>query len=383
MEPHQSLNLEDICSCLSLVPEAVKELARDSRKYYTKFDRRKRSGGFRTISASQGRLKWMQRTFLDGMLSKFEMPPHVQGCVKGRSAQSNAKLHEDRDVVINIDLCDFFGSVSLHMVTQLLIDVFSFDEEAAEIFANLTVIDGVLPQGAPTSPALANIAALKLDADIMEICRNAVGSGDGFSYSRYVDDITISGGKELESLLPRILESIDSKGFTPNVKKTRILRRNVRQSVTGLVVNKTASVPKSLIRNLRQQVYYCQRWGLKEHCETLGTTPERFLRNMRSAIGYVRTVRPDLGMEFSIVLEMAASTFESDTDDEHNLKLLKRMIDNDTVASFRYDYENCVAAPVSLIVDSEGKLVLRAFQLQPVQRWKYFAIEDMRALRTV
>lgn len=381
MEPCQSLNLEDICSRLSLLPEAVKELARDSRKYYTKFERRKRSGGFRTISASQGRLKWMQRTFLDGMLSKFEMPPHVQGCVKGRSAQSNAKLHEDKDLVINIDLCDFFGSVSLHMVTQLLIDVYSFDEEAAEVFANLTVIDGVLPQGAPTSPTLANIAALKLDADILEICRDAVGD-DGFSYSRYVDDITISGGKELEPLLPRILESIDSKGFTPNVKKTRILRRNVRQSVTGLVVNKTATVPTSLIRSLRQQVYYCRRWGLKEHCETLGTTPARFLRNMRSMIGYVGTVRPDLGMEFSVALEMAAQTLESDTDDEHNLKLLKRMIDNDTVASFKYDGEDCVVAPVSLMVDSEGTLVLRAFQLQPIQRWKYFAIADMRKLTT-
>ncbi len=102
------------------------------------------------------------------------MPAHVQGCVKGRSAVTNARLHLNKPIVINIDLSDFFGSVSFDAVNEILTTHFNFDERASEVFARLTVVGDGLPQGARTSPVLANIAALELDADIIELCRQVL-----------------------------------------------------------------------------------------------------------------------------------------------------------------------------------------------------------------
>lgn len=384
MENTSPLSLEDVCNRLGFLPEAIVQLARVAPNYYQKFDRKKRAGGTRTISASQGKLKWAQRAFLDGVLGTFEMPAHVQGCVKGRSAVTNAEMHVNRDVVINIDLSDFFGSVSLHMVTQLLVDTFNFGEDAAEVFAALCINDGVLPQGAPTSPTLANLVALKLDDTILTVIRSTLPNAE-FSYSRYVDDITISGGTELVELLAVFYQCIEKTGFIPNIRKTKILRRNSRQTVTGLVVNKKATVRKKILRKLRQHIYYCQRWGLNEHCETLGISQNEFLKQIKGMLGYIATVRPDLALDLSVSLSASARDVEL-TAEEINLKLLKQMIDNEQVCSFKYPTEEwgkrieCIAAAVSLSVDPEGQLMLRAFQLQPEQGWKYFVVADMDKL---
>jgi RNA-directed DNA polymerase len=378
MQPDSSLSLDDVCTRLGWSSSAIRELARDARGYYSKFERRKRTGGTRLICASQGRLKWLQRAFLDGFLAPIEMPPHVQGCVKGRSARTNAELHVNKEVVINIDLRDFFGSVSLNMVTQLFIDKLAFEEEAAEIFAALVAMDGLLPQGAPTSPAIANLIALKLDDDILRICSQA-----SCSYSRYVDDITISGGNELVELLPTIYEAIEKRGFVPNTNKTRILRKHVRQSVTGVVVNTKATVPKSLLRDLRQQIYYCERWGVKEHCETLGVRPSQFLKETWGKIGYVANIRPELAVPLHESLSRSAESLE-ETHEDKILEQLKVMIDSELVASFRYERERRprVATPVAIIVDPEGVLLLRAFQLKPSPGWKFYSLSDMHDLKT-
>ena len=378
MQVGSSLNLMDICSHLGLMPSAVLDVSQHSWRHYTKFERPKRAGGVRIISASQGRLKSMQRVLLDGFLTDFPMPAHVHGCVKGRSIATNAQIHVDQDVVINVDLSNFFGSVCFDTVRQIFIENFRLDEEAAEVFARLTVVGGGLPQGAPTSPVLANLAALALDTDIMRTCDDAVTS-NGFRYSRYVDDITISGVMELVTLLPKIYECIERNGFSPNVKKTKILRRSIRQSVTGVVVNKKPSVPKTLIRKVRQQLYYCQKWGIKEHCESKGIRPDRFLKAIRGSIAYIGATKPDLATEFAFALYTAAADLE-ETLEEINLRLLKQMIDNGEVASFYYHREQHRAAPSAITVDNEDTLLVRAFQLLPEQGWRFFLLSEIQDL---
>ncbi len=381
MQVSSSLSLADVCSQLGLLDSAVLDVSQHSSRYYTRFERPKRTGGTRLISASKGTLKSMQRALLDGLLSGYSLPEHVQGCVRGRSPVTNARIHVGQPVVVNIDLVDFFGSVSFDMIAQVFIERFRFDEEAAEIFARLTVSGGGLPQGAPTSPYLANLAALELDNAIMRYCDQTVGK-DNFRYSRYVDDITISGALALQELLPSIYECIVRNGFMPNVNKTRVLRRSIRQSVTGVVVNEHANVPKTLIRHIRQQLYYCEKWGLKEHCETRGIAPASFVRELRGKIGYIGAIRPDLATEFALTLRQAAQDLE-ESEEEHNLQVLKGMIDRDLLAQFYYGYsrERHRAAPAGIQVDPEGELVVRAFQLEPEQGWKYFAIAGMRRLK--
>lgn len=379
MQDGSSLSLADICSRLGLMPDAVLDVSQHAWRYYCKFKRPKRSGGVRIISASQGRLKWMQRILLDGVLSHYPMPAHVHGCVKGRSPVTNARLHVNQPLVINIDLSDFFASVNFDTVADILTEKFHFDTDAAETFARLTVVGGGLPQGAPTSPALANIAALPLDDDIMQVCKEAVGESE-FHYSRYVDDITISGGSELEAVVPKIYEAIERSGFAPNIKKTNILRRSIRQSVTGIIVNQKPNAPKTLIRKVRQQLYYCHKFGIKDHCESQGLRVRQFLEQLRGAIAYIGATRPDLASEFTLMLNECASDLRP-SQQERNLELLKQMIDEGAVASFYYfGDEPHRAAPASFIVDSEETLLVRAFQLLPEQGWRLFVVAQIQDL---
>lgn len=382
MQGNPPLGLADVCSRLGISVDALLETTQHSWRYYTKFERRKRSGGVRTISASTDRLKSLQRIVLDGLLALFPMPEHVHGCVKGRSAVTNARLHVGQAVVINIDLSDFFATVSFDMVSEIFAKHFHFDEQASEVFARLSVVGGGLPQGAPTSPALANIAALQLDADIIERCKQALAPED-FQYSRYVDDITISGGAGLVDFVPEIYKVIERHGFEPNIKKTKILRRTNRQSVTGVVVNEHANVPKGVLREIRQQVYYCNKFGVQEHCDSLGITPKHFLKTIRGQIGYISRVKPELAKGFAIMLDLAVADME-ETTEERTLRRLKKMIDNDEIASFFYDPDiRHLVAPASITVDPEQTLVLKAFQLTPEQGWRYFDIARIRNMKLI
>jgi len=387
MQGGSPLSLTEICSNLGLMPDAVLDVSQHSARYYTQFQRPKRNGGVRNISASHGCLKAMQRVFLDGVLAHFSMPDYVHGCVKGRSQVTNARVHINKDVVINIDLIDFVGSVSFDRVSQILMEKFNFDGDAAEIFTRVCISGGGLPQGAPTSPALANIAALPLDETVINACRDLAATS-AFQYTRYVDDITISGGMELVALLPHIYEAIEKDGFRPNTKKTRILKQSIRQSVTGVVVNKKVNVPKTLLRKIRQQLYYCHKFGIKEHCENQSISPSRFLKKLHGSISYIRPALPELADELTVSLNTAARDLNESTV-ERNLNILKDMIDKDQVASFCYPEasdprqfweEQCCAAPAGLIVDAEDSLILRAFQLQPEQGWKYYLVSRMRHL---
>lgn len=374
-----SLNFEDVCSHLGLMPAAVLKVSGAVSPYYTVFERPKRSGGVRTITASQGRLKNMQRALLDGVLSSFPLPDHVHGCVKGRSVATNAAVHVDREVVINIDLCKFFDCIGFEIVSTILMDKFNFDSRAASIFARLTLFSDMLPQGAPSSPVLANLAALPLDDAIMSLCRQV---DNEFAYSRYVDDITISGAAALVELVPEIYKCIAAHSFKPNVPKTRILRRSMRQSVTGIVVNKKPSVPKTLIRNIRQQLYYCEKWGIKEHCESKGVRVERFLKTMRGSIAYVGVAKPRLAENLATQLTIATLELEQ-TSLERRLDEMKRTIDKGDVIEFWYDGERHRAAPAMLSVYEEDNLAVRAFQLLPEQGWKVYVLDWMEKMRVV
>ena len=294
MTTEGKLNLNGICAELGLEPQFLLELAERASGLYDTFDRPKRSGGVRTISVPHDKLKWVQRVFLSGLLCRIPMPPHVHGCVKGRSIVTNARGHVNRPLVINIDLSNFFGTISLQRVMAIFETMFNCDEATAETLARLTTYGNFLPQGAPTSPTLANIAALELDQHLIDICTKNKSPYE-FHYSRYVDDITISGGNDLVFLLDEFYKAVEKNGFRANPNKLRVARPNCRQRVTGVVVNQKLNSPKKLIRKVRQQLYFCKKFGLKGHCEKLAIEPDLFLQQLKGRIGFIRMTRDDRG----------------------------------------------------------------------------------------
>ncbi len=188
-ELNMCLSLSTICQELGLQPQFLLDLGKDVAGSYQVFERVKRSGGMRKISASQGKLKRTQRLLLEEFLPRVPMPAHVHGCVKGRSIATNAEVHVNQEVVVNIDLTDFFGTISRETVVGILRQRYNCDYESSQALASLMTFENSLPQGAPTSPLLANLAALDLDAELIRICSVVATAKVGnFQYSRYVDD---------------------------------------------------------------------------------------------------------------------------------------------------------------------------------------------------
>ena len=368
-------NLEYICEELGLVPQFLYELSAVSSGMYKVFDIPKKTGGSRTICVPEERLKGVQRILLDNVISRIGMPEHVHGAVKGRSIATNALGHVGKPLVINIDLTDFFGSIKRKTVYGVFKDVLKFDSKSAEVLTNLTVHGDSLPQGAPTSPALANLAALSLDQELIEICRNKVRNYQ-FDYTRYIDDITISGDSDLARLVPLFHRAIKKHGFKANPKKLKYARRNSCQKVTGVVVNEKINAPRKLIRKVRQKLHYCEKFGMLDHCLKSEIGVDEFLRELRGLISYIRVSRPELADLFEVHLnKLLRLAMEGERElVDHKLLFLRAAIGNEKTVTFVYNDNSVRVVPVKLELDSSGYWTLRAFQLQPEEKWRTFIL---------
>ncbi|HHO49497.1 MAG TPA: RNA-directed DNA polymerase [Deltaproteobacteria bacterium] len=244
--------------------------------HYVRFQIPKKTGGVRNISAPMPRLKRAQRWIKEQILDKIELHEAAHGFVPGRSIVTNASAHVGRRVVINLDLQDFFPTLSFSRIYGVFRS-FGYSPEASTLLALLCTepevaeveLDGRtwyvhtserrLPQGAPSSPALTNIVARRLDRRLAGLAAHL-----SFTYTRYADDLTFSSDAADASIhrLIRAVEGIVSgEGFVVHPGKTRVMRRASRQEVTGLVVNDRLGVPRRLVRRWRATLFQVRRDG--------------------------------------------------------------------------------------------------------------------------
>jgi hypothetical protein len=210
----------------------------------------KRSGGQRVLRVPDPATKAIQRRLLHSVLDGIPIHPTAHGFERGRSIVTNARPHVGRAVVIKMDIVDFFGSTSAGRIRRLF-RVLGWDAETAALLTNLTVDGGALPQGAPTSPRLANLVNVRLDARLARL-----GEALGGTYTRYADDLTFSFAEAdhaaTADLLAATKKIVRQEGYQLHLdRKLQIRRRHHRQIVTGLVVNERVALPRSRRRWLR------------------------------------------------------------------------------------------------------------------------------------
>jgi hypothetical protein len=372
----KTLSLAEICRKLGVTEERVKEIAANVDGFYGTFSLKKRRGGKRKIAASQGDLKFVQRGFLQKVLSAFHMPPHVHGCVKRRSAATNAEPHVGREIVIKIDLESFYDSIGFAQVRRVLEKYIGIDAESAEVLAEMCTFQSSLPAGAPTSPALANLVLLEMDRQIMERLP------PGIPYTRYLDDVTISGGREIIALMPQIADIVERNGFRINDRKTRILRKSTRQSVTGVVVNEGMHPPKVLTRRVRQYLYYCRRWGIQEHAETHAVGSQTMIATLRGMIGYVGMIDPLTAVPMHLEMNRLIWS-NAETREEALLDLIQDVIDAENVLAFTYDNARREVAPSEIFVSNGRYPTMRGWQTKPSAGWRVFLLSEMSDVEVV
>jgi RNA-directed DNA polymerase len=282
----------------------------------------KKSGAIRLIEAPKPRLKELQRKILAQILDKI--PPHsaAHGFVPGRSVKTFLAPHVGQRVVLKMDLQDFFPSITGARV-QTIFRVMGYPESVADLFggicsnavprrvwpvesqfqdARMLHTRPHLPQGAPTSPALANICAYRVDCRLTGLARSA-----GAQYTRYADDLAFSGGEDFERGVERFSTHVAAilfeEGFHVNHRKTRIMRRGVRQRVAGLVTNERMNVPGPNFDQLKATLHNCVRLGASTQNRT---DHPHFRAHLDGRIGWVESINPTKGQRLRAIFDRIA-----------------------------------------------------------------------------
>jgi hypothetical protein len=229
---------------------------------YKDFEIMKKNGGKRIISSPKFNLKLIQRCLLEVISVIYHPHKAAHGFILGKNVASNASIHIGKKYIFNIDLKDFFPSTSFHKINFLLkIKPFYLNkerEQIAQLIANLCCKEGVLPQGAPTSPIFTNIVCRRIDSKLSELAFE-----NKAKYSRYADDITFSCQEFIfnDSFFEKIKTILIADKYEINHKKTRISNWNQRQEVTGVLVNKFLNLPREYIKDIRYWLFSWQKFG--------------------------------------------------------------------------------------------------------------------------
>jgi len=237
--------------------QALTALADAAPSLYRRYPKRKSNGRLRWLSAPQPELKHIQRQILDTLL--YDLSPHdaAHGFVPKRSVISHARNHVGQRWLVGLDIKDFFDETGEEAVRSVLVQIQGLSQREIQLISKLCCLSGVLPQGAPTSPCLANLYFKSADVLLSEYAR-----AHKLNYSRYADDLAFSGPTVPTDLVDTVSEICGTLGYQLASRKTRILGSGTRQLVTGLVVNQGISVPRPLRRRLRAIIHHGKQCGL-------------------------------------------------------------------------------------------------------------------------
>ncbi len=281
------------------------------RCHYVQFGVPKKNGGVRLLSAPHRRLAQVQQWIREQILDRLPVTAEAHGFVPERSILTNASCHCGQEVVLNLDLEDFFPSITFPRVRAVLTSA-GYSPAVATIIALLCTecprqkmeVSGQilwvatgsrgLPQGACTSPALSNQVCRRLDRRLAGLAGKL-----GIRYSRYADDLTFSGGAELQTrlgwLIARVRHIAEQEGFRIHEAKSRVQRRSMAQMVTGLVVNDRPGVPRQTVRRLRALLHHAAQEGLEAQNREGHPNFRAWVEGM---IGFIGMARPELAEKF-------------------------------------------------------------------------------------
>lgn len=285
---------EAVIWCAALLGVEVnrlEEILNNVSGHYQEFWMRKRSGGYRMISAPDKDLQAIQSTIYSRILSSVTIVhPAAVGFRCGRSVVDNAAPHLGKRYVLKMDIHDFFGSIRSPRVRQTFKKI-GYPENVSKVLGALCCLHRHLPQGAPTSPALSNIVGYEMDRKL-----SALAAEYGLTYTRYVDDLTFSGDVfPKEQIIPQVKRIIRDEKFEPNHKKTHFMNQSSRKIITGVSVASGVklTIPKSKKREIRKNVYFILTKGLAEHQRRIGSHDPAYLKRLIGMLCYWRAIEPD------------------------------------------------------------------------------------------
>ena len=314
------LNIDHLAHLSGISPQQLHLFIKNKRIVYSSFKLPKKNGGFRSIDAPSKNMKLVQRWILDNILYKLNAGEYAHGFVPNRSIATNALVHVGQELVLGIDIRDFFPTITLKRVEGLFKSI-GYNEEISYALGELCTFNWRLPQGAPTSPMISNLIAWRMDIKLSKFCEKR-----GLIYSRYADDITISGNKNLPRYKTLIFRIIEEEGFSINEEKVRLLGRGSSQKVTGVIVNDKISLGRKRRKRLEAIIHNILKNG--PIAENLNNDPY-FKEKLFGHLGFASMIEPDFALPLlqslkKIDWEPYDCALETSKESELNYKSLSR-----------------------------------------------------------
>jgi retron-type reverse transcriptase len=285
------------------------------------------SGRVRLLEAPKPRLKEVQRLILARILDRIQPHPAAHGFIKGRSIKTFVAPHVGRNVILRMDVQDFFPCL-IGARIQALFRTLGYPESVADLLGGLCTnaaprdvwnsptplldVDPThvrearalyarvhLPQGAPTSPTLANLCAYRMDCRLSGLARSV-----GAQYTRYADDLAFSGQEDFDRCLGRfsthVAAILQEEGFAVHHRKTRIMRQGVRQHLAGLVANERINVFRADFDRLKATLTNCVRHGPDSQNQD---AHPRFRAYLEGRVGFVEMVNASKGQRLRKIFD--------------------------------------------------------------------------------
>ena len=259
---------------------------------YSSFTLKTGPSRIRHIKPPRAELKEIQARIVRNVLVPLGFAEPSHGSIRGRSARTNAEQHLGRPCFVKIDVASFFDNVGHRNVYRMFRDEFGFGRDVASLIARLVTFEGALPQGAPTSPSVANLFVRSVDS---QLCASLPS---GVRYTRYVDDLTFSGSNP-RHLIGEAAMLLTRRGLPIKISKLVIAGRGSRQEVTGLVVNgsKRPTIARPYRDGVRAAIHQLRSESREEVVKSV--------RSIKGRIAHIRQFQPGVAKRLLRLLDCA------------------------------------------------------------------------------
>ncbi len=254
--------------------------------FYRKYSIPKKNGGSRTINEPLPSLKEIQQWILNNILYNIPISRYAKAYTKKRGLKDHLKYHKDQNIVLTLDIENFFGMLSIDKVRPIFLSR-GYSEWVSDLITKLCCLNDTLPQGAPTSPRLSNIIMFPFDESISKYCKTK-----DIKYTRYADDLAFSGDLEKEEIVDLVSSELTKIGLSLNKEKTMYMSRDQPQLISGVLVNKVIQVPRSKRDELRQAFYYIDKFGLESHLAHINSNKGNYLKHLIGIANYITYINP-------------------------------------------------------------------------------------------
>ena len=264
-------------------------LSNNLEKHYHNVYIPKSDGTKRKLSVPDLILKNVQRSIAENILAYYPISKYATAYKRGSNVQQNATPHVNKKKILKLDIEGFFDNVIYSQVKDIVFYESKFSEPIRILLTMLCYFRESLPQGAPTSPVITNIIMYDFDEKIGAHCEEK-----GISYTRYCDDMTFSGDFDEKEIILLVKEKLKKLGLFLKNRKTAVINRSKRQTVTGIVVNEKINLTKEYKKKIRQEMYYIEKFGIDNHAKNQGISAiAEYLTSLKGRIAFVLQTCPN------------------------------------------------------------------------------------------